>query len=537
MKLKYVPFSMRGSYIAVSHATKDIWGKKLPEKGEGVYLRYLSGRSSINPNLFKIEISQDFSEDFHPHLLRLKSKNVVVEMVFESPECLRIRGHGSVEISNAQKGCIFLKRNKKSFVVNFPLSGIDMTLDILNGDHVLKHEWNGMESSCRLKFKGNFEIALCETGYTTRKDFENALEDAKRNFEEFLDPFGNADGTFEDAVYLLWSSLVKPRENLKREAVLMSKNWMNSVWSWDHAFNALALFPYHPRLAIDQFLLMFDYQKEDGRIPDFVNDFMAYWNFVKPPIHGWVLRNLLSSSELDIETLSEFYDVIGRWTIWWLEKMDYDKDGIPQYNHGNDSGWDNSTVFLKPPPIESPDLSAFLIVQMDSLISLAKNVGKPSDEWERRKEDLLKKMLPHFLNGGKLVPVRSSTHEVVNSKSLLPYMSLIASDYMPEEIVKNMMKDLEMFETNYGLSTEMPSSNLYNPDGYWRGPIWAPVTLIAHDFLRKSGHEEFAERLRKNFIRMVEKEGFAENFDALDGKGRRDRAHTWTASVYLILRR
>jgi len=32
-----------------------------------------------------------------------------------------------------------------------------------------------------------------------------------------------------------------------------------------------------------------------------------------------------------------------------------------------------------------------------------------------------------------------------------------------------------------------------------------------------------------------ERSGFAENFDALTGDGLRDRAYTWTASVYLLL--
>jgi hypothetical protein len=34
---------------------------------------------------------------------------------------------------------------------------------------------------------------------------------------------------------------------------------------------------------------------------------------------------------------------------------------------------------------------------------------------------------------------------------------------------------------------------------------------------------------------MCETSGFAENFDALTGRGLRDRAYTWTASGYLLL--
>ena len=37
------------------------------------------------------------------------------------------------------------------------------------------------------------------------------------------------------------------------------------------------------------------------------------------------------------------------------------------------------------------------------------------------------------------------------------------------------------------------------------------------------------------FRRLCERSGFAENFDAVTGSGLRDRAYSWTASVYLIL--
>jgi biotin operon repressor len=39
-----------------------------------------------------------------------------------------------------------------------------------------------------------------------------------------------------------------------------------------------------------------------------------------------------------------------------------------------------------------------------------------------------------------------------------------------------------------------------------------------------------------NLVDGLERSGFAENFDAVSGAGLRDRAYTWTASVYLMLR-
>ena len=44
-----------------------------------------------------------------------------------------------------------------------------------------------------------------------------------------------------------------------------------------------------------------------------------------------------------------------------------------------------------------------------------------------------------------------------------------------------------------------------------------------------------ADEISDRFRKLCERSGFAENFDALTGEGLRDRAYTWTASVYLLL--
>ena len=89
--------------------------------------------------------------------------------------------------------------------------------------------------------------------------------------------------------------------------------------------------------------------------------------------------------------------------------------------------------------------------------------------------------------------------------------------------------------TEHGLATEPPTSQAYEPDGYWRGPIWAPSTALLVDGLRRSGHDELSDLVSDRFRALCERSGFAENFDAVSGQGLRDRAYTWTAAVYLVL--
>src|SRR4029079_19490494 len=64
----------------------------------------------------------------------------------------------------------------------------------------------------------------------------------------------------ELAAYVLWSATVRPAGFVTRPAVLMSKHWMNKVWSWDHCCTALALADGLPELAWHQFRVVFDHQ-------------------------------------------------------------------------------------------------------------------------------------------------------------------------------------------------------------------------------------------------------------------------------------
>lgn len=105
----------------------------------------------------------------------------------------------------------------------------------------------------------------------------------------------------------------------------------------------------------------------------------------------------------------------------------------------------------------------------------------------------------------------------------------------PGDVSAALARRIETHLTAHGLATEPVGSPQYTADGYWRGPIWAPSTVLIEDGLRRAGHTGLADEISHRFRTLCEKSGFAENFDAETGTGLRDRAYTWTASSYLIL--
>ena len=104
----------------------------------------------------------------------------------------------------------------------------------------------------------------------TEGTFDEVVAGAAAAFAQYVDALAPWRSSETPAAvlasYTLWSATVVPEGFIGREAVLMSKHWMDKVWSWDHCFNALALAAGHPDLALDQFFLPFDHQDGAGAL-------------------------------------------------------------------------------------------------------------------------------------------------------------------------------------------------------------------------------------------------------------------------------
>lgn len=370
--------------------------------------------------------------------------------------------------------------------------------------------------------------------------FEEVVADSAEDFASYLDDLAPwRDGRTPAAAlaaYVLWSATVAPSGLLGRESVLMSKHWMDKLWSWDHCFNAMALAPGRPDAALDQFLAPFDHQDDRGALPDSVTHTEVLYNYVKPPIHGWALSRMRETSAraFDDDELERIHDGLVRWSRFWIDSRRRPGHDLPYYQHGNDSGWDNSTTFDLDRVIESPDLAAFLAVQLEVLADLADELGHPSAGWRKAGDELVRTLVDQLWTGAEFVAVGALSGRRSTGTSLLNLLPLVLGDRLPSDIRAAMADRLGDHLTDYGPATEPVSSPHYQDDGYWRGPIWAPSTALIEDGLRRSGFPAVADVVSGRFRALCEKSGFAENFDARTGAGLRDRAYTWTAAVYLL---
>jgi glycogen debranching enzyme len=87
----------------------------------------------------------------------------------------------------------------------------------------------------------------------------------------------------------------------------------------------------------------------------------------------------------------------------------------------------------------------------------------------------------------------------------------------------------------YGVPSFEPGRPEFEPQRYWRGPVWLIANWMLIDGLRRSGHAELAGRVRRDSLALVERTGFAEYFNPLTGEPLGGSAFSWTAAIYLHL--
>ncbi|MGW4061427.1 amylo-alpha-1,6-glucosidase [Amycolatopsis sp. NPDC004747] len=478
-----------------------------------------------------------------------------ITAAFAAPDVLRVAGHGlALRIRAAEPTLtpftgtyFFADPVDGSAVFTSYETGCRYRVTVLSGH--LEHEGAealGTAERAVVVDGGAWEVAIEELAgvrepYSAATAFGDVVAAAGTAFASFADSVApwrsERTPAAELACYVLWSAIVAPAGFLGRPAVLMSKHWMDKVWSWDHCFNALALAGGRPELAWHQFQVVFDHQDDRGALPDSITHAEVLRNFVKPPIHGWALSRLRAALPGGLPEPGPAYRQLAAWTTFWLEHRRVPGAPFAHYEHGNDSGWDNATPFARRRLVQTPDLAAFLVLQLKELAVLADGQGDPgaAARWAAEAERMLADLLGELWDGTKFVSRSAATGEVQSGASLLELMPIVLGEHLPPEVREKLVAGLEAHLTAIGLATERPSSPYYEADGYWRGPVWAPVTVLIEDGLRRAGATELADRVSARFRAVCEKSGFAENFDALTGDGLRDRAYTWTAAAYLVL--
>ena len=551
------PFSRFGSYFSLSTIAGD-WG----ELGKGLYLHTHHGGSTQAFKLEPIRGGEALEFEIHAtatQLILWPSGGGEIAIVISGNGTVRVHGSGvalRLEMP-ATRWRFAYELPGGAWGFNMSRTGVQLALEILAGELTVDAPWVKGKGFCKESGRmvavltpgddDTFEAAIDE--FTTtwikpeRPAFGACREEVAQAYETWTKGLPNVEPTYEPtrdlAAYVNWSATVEPVGNLTRRTMLMSKMGMCNVFGWDHAFNAMAHCSHAPEFAWDQLMVMSDKQDQYGKCPDNMNDREIMYTFSKPPVQGWALRRMWDENPalLTPERLAEAYDYLSKWSNWLCDHRTWNGDILPFYIHGFDSGWDNSTIFDEGIPLVAPDLGAYLVIQLEVLAGIAHALNREAEAvaWQGRSDDMLAALIDELWQGDRFVGMLRPSGRSVDCESLITCMPMVLGRRLPDGVQAPLVARIREHLTPWGLATENPNSSEYEECGYWRGPIWAPSTLLVVSGLADIGEDDLVKTIARAFCDMCKQNGFAENFDARTGVGHFDPAYTWTSSVFMIL--
>ncbi|MCS7236052.1 MAG: trehalase family glycosidase [Armatimonadota bacterium] len=359
-------------------------------------------------------------------------------------------------------------------------------------------------------------------GFDRRIQPLGLFEAAERRWREWFDRVPACPPHLRPAYLYAWyvmrAGLISSRYYVTREAMVPSKVHYVGLWQWDAFFHALAYRHVDPQLAHDQFRVLFDHQRPDGMVPDCVFDeglvdhlgYPVDASVTKPPVAGWCLWRVYEATR-DLDFLDEMYEPLSRWQRWWLERADRDGDGVCQYDHPYSSGLDDSPLWDRGMPVESPDLNTYLCLQAESLGRVADALGLSAEAqaWQAQADGLAAALVEHLYDPQRGVfwaqRMTAAGHErvpVLAVTSLLPLLTGRLPPRAREALVERLL-DPEAFWSPYPVPTVARCDPAYDPDRMWRGPVWVNMNYLLVEALLRCGQAEQARELCDRTLDMV----------------------------------
>ena len=273
------------------------------------------------------------------------------------------------------------------------------------------------------------------------------------------------------------------------------------------------------------------------------------------PVMCWGAWSIYQRSQ-DKEWLRRVYPALSGYIRFWVKYHASERGLCRYFNAGqiadNDARFDpimkgrsNDAVY----GFESPDLNAFLVMEMNCLAEFAGDLDRPDEakEWKVKARALAERIVDtmYFPQDAMFYDVTEGTHSkfsgVKNPNMFLPlWAGVPLAKGEIDKIIRNHMLNPEEF---YGecpfpsLSYDHPE---YDPTSLWRGRVWPHVIYWMIQTLWKHGYQRQAEQVVDRLLdMMLANPWIHESYESSQGKPIGQPEYNWSLStaIQLLLER
>lgn len=361
-------------------------------------------------------------------------------------------------------------------------------------------------------------------------------------------------------------------------------------WLWDSCFHAIILTHFNIEDAKKELLSLVAKQFSNGMLPH-----MNYWekpkkttfpmidwgkedtsSITQPPMLAYAVWQIYQKDR-DLEFLSGIYGSMKRFYDYLLKDRDPRRNHLIGIINPDESGEDNSPRFDIPLILPSKQtieenykkrikligknhqcnfdapfcmknffwvkdvpFNAILIENLILLSSISDKLNRNKESEYYYNQALLIKgaMRKLMLEDGIFWSTYGTDYTKIKVKTwaiFSPLFANVATDSEAKNLVKNYLLNPEEFYLPFTMPTTAKSDPAFDPNGFWRGPVWMSTNWIVFKGLTNYGFHTEAKHLLDNSIQLLEKSGFREQYNPLTGEGYGAMNFTWGGLVIDML--
>ena len=316
----------------------------------------------------------------------------------------------------------------------------------------------------------------------------------------------------------------------------------------------------------------------------------------QPPVLTTIVKMLFEEAkdaELRDEKLAKILPSLIQYHLWWYRDRDPETTGLVVSYHPWESGMDNSPAWdgaldavpqvtweyqrqdlnhidaserphkeqydrylylveffknkhfdsndiYRDCPYKANDVSLISILQRATLdlLALCKqlNVTGPDIESLKASVGLTKNAIndlwceeTSFFYSKDLIT--NSLCKVKTNAGFLTLFGELANDEQAEKLAKEAVE--WMSASAYAMASTDPRESKYEPQRYWRGPVWLHINWMIALGLELNGYSETAEQVKEKTDILFKKSKYFEYFNAETGEGCGGDDFSWTAAIAL----
>jgi len=300
-----------------------------------------------------------------------------------------------------------------------------------------------------------------------------------------------------------------------------AKSFWTHAFFWDTAFTNIGACEFLPELCQESVEAFADNVTPRGSWPGTLCDRHRAGEG-QAPVMAWSVWRIFEISG-DKEWLERIYRPLTDIYYFWFKYHVSPRGLAMWYNGGqiadNDARFDpcfsgeerGNANFTG---LESPDINAFFVVELDRFARIADVLAKPKEAelWRRKRDELAQKIvdLMYFPEQAMFFDVAIGTRKIFSGcKGPNMFLPLWAGVPLPEKEIHRVIETHMLNPDEFYGPHPFPSLSYDDPKfdslGYWRGRVWPHIGTLMVEILWKYGYEKEAEQVADWYLDLYAK--------------------------------